>query len=647
MIPKNTVASILEAARIEEVVGEFVNLKRRGSNLIGLCPFHQEKTPSFTVSPSKGIFKCFGCGKAGDSARFVMEHEHYSYPEALRFLAKKYNIEIEEREPTAEELVAQNERERMFNVNTFAQQYFSQTLFESEEGRSIGLSYFKERDYREAIIKKFQLGYNPDGKDTFSQHAIKNGYNIEVLLKTGLSTGNEERFYDRFQARVVFPIHNLTGKVIGFGGRILQSDKSKAKYLNSPESEIYNKSKTLYGIYFAKNAISRLNQCLLVEGYTDVISMHQAGIENVVASSGTSLTTDQIRLVRRYTQNITMLYDGDKAGIGASLRGTDMILEEGMNVRVVVLPEGEDPDSFVRKNRTAEVEAFIQKQSKDFISFKTDLLLKESANDPIKKAGLVKEIVQTISLIPDPIYRTVYIKECSRMLDVAENTLMNELNKLLRQKLKKDLGNAIPEPAPEQQPQQEETVSPEDELPPGYHQERELVKLLLHYADEQIIQETQDEEGFPVQYSESVAAFMINDLKNDQLRFNDITHQKIFDSYDRSLAEGIIPDIQQFISSPEPDIALLASDLLSTPYELHDWQRKKIFVKTELEVLSSAIKESLLKYKFQILDHRIKNLKKQLNEIGFEDTQLLFPRIIRLEKKLKMISQELGIIITK
>lgn len=647
MIPKNTVASILEAARIEEVVGEFVNLKRRGSNLIGLCPFHQEKTPSFTVSPSKGIFKCFGCGKAGDSARFVMEHEHYSYPEALRFLAKKYNIEIEEREPTAEELVAQNERERMFNVNTFAQQYFSQTLFESEEGRSIGLSYFKERDYREAIIKKFQLGYNPDGKDTFSKHAIKNGYNIEVLLKTGLSTGNEERFYDRFQARVVFPIHNLTGKVIGFGGRILQSDKSKAKYLNSPESEIYNKSKTLYGIYFAKNAISRLNQCLLVEGYTDVISMHQAGIENVVASSGTSLTTDQIRLVRRYTQNITMLYDGDKAGIGASLRGTDMILEEGMNVRVVVLPEGEDPDSFVRKNRTAEVEAFIQNQSKDFISFKTDLLLKESANDPIKKAGLVKEIVHTISLIPDPIYRTVYIKECSRMMDVAENTLMNELNKLLRQKLKKDLGNAIPEPAPEQQPQQEEAVSPEDELPPGYHQERELVKLLLHHASEQITQETQDEEGFPVQYSESVAAFMINDLKNDQLRFHDTTHQKIFDIYDRSLDEGVIPDTQHFISSPEPDIALLASDLLSTPYELHDWKRKKIFVKTELEVLSSAIKESLLKYKFQILDHRIKNLKKQLNEIGFEDTQLLFPKIIRLEKKLKIISQELGIIITK
>lgn len=648
MIPRNTVASILEAARIEEVVGEFVSLKRRGSNLIGLCPFHQEKTPSFTVSPSKGIFKCFGCGKAGDSARFVMEHEHYSYPEALRYLAKKYNIEIEEHEPTAEELVAQNARERMFNVNTFAQQYFSQALFETEEGRSIGLSYFKERDFREATIKKFQLGYNPDGRDIFSKHAIKNGYSIEALLQTGLSTGNEERFYDRFQARVIFPIHNLTGKVIGFGGRIIQSDKSKAKYLNSPESEIYNKSKTLYGIYFAKNAISRLDQCLLVEGYTDVISMHQAGIENVVASSGTSLTIDQIRLVRRYTQNITMLYDGDKAGISASLRGTDMILEEGMNVRVVVLPEGEDPDSFVRKNRTTDVETFIQKQSKDFISFKTDMLLKESADDPIKKAGLVKEIVHTISLIPDPIYRTVYIKECSRMLDVAENTLMNELNKLLRQKLKKDLGNAIPEPTPEQQPQQEEAKSPEEDLPPGYHQERELVKLLLHYADEQITQETQDEEGFPVQYSESLAAYVINDLKNDQLRFQDATHQKILDIFAHSLNEGKIPETHVFISSPEPDIAMLSSDLLSSPYELHDWKRKNIFVKTELEVLPAMLNNALLMYKKRILESRRDQLNTQIKAEDDQDKQLvMIHQKMKIEKKLIIINGILGSVITK
>ncbi|HOI32030.1 MAG: DNA primase [Bacteroidales bacterium] len=647
MIPQNTVASILESARIEEVVGEFVSLKRRGSNLIGLCPFHQEKTPSFTVSPSKGIFKCFGCGKAGDSARFIMEHEHYSYPEALRYLAKKYNIEIEEREPTAEELMAQNEREKMFNVNTFAQHFFSQSLFETEEGRAVGLSYFKERDFREATIKKFQLGYNPDGRDVFSQHAVKNGYSLDVLLKTGLSTGNDERFYDRFQARVIFPIHNLTGKVIGFGGRILHSDKSKAKYLNSPESEIYNKSKTLYGIYFAKNAISRQDQCLLVEGYTDVISMHQAGIENVVASSGTSLTTDQIRLIRRYTQNITILYDGDKAGISASLRGTDMILEEGMNVRVVVLPEGEDPDSFVRKTRTAEVEAFIQKQSKDFISFKTDLLLKESANDPIRKAGLVKEIVHTISLIPDPIYRTVYIKECSRMLDVAENTLMNELNKLLRQKLKKDLGTVIPEPPPEQL-QQEEAKNQEEEQPPGFHQERELVKLLLHYANEQITQKTQDEFGFPVEYNESVAAFVINDLKNDQLRFLDATHQKILDAFTHSLDRGLIPDTIAFVSSPEPDIALLASDLLSTPYELHNWKRKNIFVKTELEVLPDMLNNALLMYKKKILESRRDLLNTQIKAENDHKKQLaMIHQKMKIENKLIIINGILGSVITK
>jgi DNA primase len=576
-----------------------------------------------------------------------MEHEHYSYPEALRYLAKKYNIEIEEREPTAEELMAQNEREKMFNVNTFAQHFFSQSLFETEEGRAVGLSYFKERDFREATIKKFQLGYNPDGRDVFSQHAVKNGYSLDVLLKTGLSTGNDERFYDRFQARVIFPIHNLTGKVIGFGGRILHSDKSKAKYLNSPESEIYNKSKTLYGIYFAKNAISRQDQCLLVEGYTDVISMHQAGIENVVASSGTSLTTDQIRLIRRYTQNITILYDGDKAGISASLRGTDMILEEGMNVRVVVLPEGEDPDSFVRKTRTAEVEAFIQKQSKDFISFKTDLLLKESANDPIRKAGLVKEIVHTISLIPDPIYRTVYIKECSRMLDVAENTLMNELNKLLRQKLKKDLGTVIPEPPPEQL-QQEEAKNQEEEQPPGFHQERELVKLLLHYANEQITQKTQDEFGFPVEYNESVAAFVINDLKNDQLRFLDATHQKILDAFTHSLDRGLIPDTIAFVSSPEPDIALLASDLLSTPYELHNWKRKNIFVKTELEVLPDMLNNALLMYKKKILESRRDLLNTQIKAENDHKKQLaMIHQKMKIENKLIIINGILGSVITK
>ncbi len=648
MIPANTVASIIETARIEEVVGDFVSLKRRGSNLIGLCPFHQEKTPSFTVSPAKGIFKCFGCGKAGDSTRFIMEHEHYSYPEALRYLAKKYNIEIEEREQTAEELVALNERERMFNLNSFAQQYFTSQLFEQEEGRAIGLSYFKERDFRESIIKKFQLGYNPDQRDSMSRFAVNQGYTPDILLKTGLSTGTEERLYDRFQGRVIFPIHNLTGKVIGFGGRILQSDKSKAKYLNSPESEIYNKSKTLYGIYFAKNAISKLDNCLLVEGYTDVISMHQAGIENVVASSGTSLTTEQIRLVRRYTKNITMLYDGDKAGINASLRGTDMILEEGMNVRVVLLPEGEDPDSFVRKNRTAEVEAYIKKESKDFISFKTNLLLEEAANDPIRKAGLVKEIVETIALIPDAIYRSVYVKECSRLMDVEEQTLMNELNKLLRNRLRKQLDKDVPPATPETAvvlpPRQVE--GPESK--PGYFQERELVKILLQHGSETLSFEETDEDGFPVVYRESVAQFIIDELESDNIFFEHETHRKIFNTYIASLDKGVIPEQQHFVSNPEPDIALLAVDLLSSPYELHDWERKKIFVKKEVEVLKHFITTTLYKYKDRIIENKRIEISNLINSTTDIDEQI---RLITKKKQLDdlrvKINQALGIVITK
>ena len=440
MIPRETIAQILEAAHIEDVVGEFVTLKKRGSNLIGVCPFHKEKTPSFNVNPARNIFKCFGCGKAGDSVRFIMEHEHYSYPEALRYLAKKYGIKIEEREQTPEEMAAQNERERMFNINSFAQKYFSETMLNTDEGQSVGLAYFRERGFRDAIINRFQLGYCPNSGSAFTEFAIKNGYDKDLLIKVGLTGSYENRLYDRYQGRVIFPIHNLTGKVIGFGGRILTSEKTKAKYVNSPESEIYNKSQTLYGIFFARNEISRLDNCILVEGYADVLSMHQAGIENVVASSGTSLTTEQIRMISRYTKNVTMLYDGDAAGIHAALRGTNMVLEEGMNVRIVVLPPEHDPDSFVQQYPIEYVTKYLADNAKDFISFKTNLLLKDANNDPIKKASVIKDIVETISVIPDPIYRATYIKECSRTLEVAEQTLMNELNKILRAKYRKSLG---------------------------------------------------------------------------------------------------------------------------------------------------------------------------------------------------------------
>ncbi|KAF0131730.1 MAG: DNA primase [Bacteroidetes bacterium] len=647
MIPAYTIANILETARIEEVVGEFVGLKRRGSNLIGLCPFHQEKTPSFSVSPGKGIFKCFGCGKGGDSARFIMEHEHVSYPDAIRYLARKYQIEIEEEQQSPEELAALNERERMFNLNTFAQGYFTHTLFETNEGRSIGLSYFKERDFREAITKKFQLGYSPDHRDTFSVHAKKNGYTEDILLKTGLSVGSEERLFDRFQGRVIFPIHNLTGKVLGFGGRILSGDKTKAKYLNSPESEIYNKSKTLYGIFFAKNAIVKHDNCLLVEGYTDVISMHQAGIENVVASSGTSLTTDQIRLIRRYTNNITILYDGDKAGINASLRGTDMILEEGMNVRVLLFPDGDDPDSFVRKNRSSDVESYISNNAKDFISFKTALLLEESAHDPIKKAGLIKEIVHTISLIPEPIYRSVYVKECSRMLEVEEQTLMNELNKLLRQKFKSRTSTDIPEPVQET-PAKQETIETGPEAQLGYYQERELVKILLQYGNKEITHELTDEQGFPTTYTETVARLIIDDLLTDDLWFEYSPHKKIQEHFVEALKEEVVPSEKFFINHPEPDTASLAVDLLTSPYELHNWESRSIFVKTEVDVLKLAITNSIFRYKDQIIEARQKAISEKLKEsTDFAEQMGLMIQKKKYDDLRRMINQQLGIVIIK
>lgn len=647
MIPPHTIASVLETARIEEVVSEFVSLKRRGSNLIGLCPFHQEKTPSFSVSPSKGIFKCFGCGKGGDAAKFVMEHEHYSYPEAIRYLAKKYNIEIEEREQTPEEIVALNERERMFNLNDFAGKYYASTLFETNEGRSIGLSYFKGRDFRESTIQKFMLGYSLERRDAFCQHALQNGYSEEILLKTGLAISHDNKLFDRFFARVIFPIHNLTGKIIGFGGRILDQTKSKAKYLNSPESEIYIKSKSLYGIFYAKNAIAKSDNCLLVEGYTDVISMIQAGIENVVASSGTSLTVDQIRMIKRYTDNITILFDGDKAGIAASLRGIDLILEEGMNVRVVLFPDGSDPDSFVREHRTTEVEEFISNQSKDFISFKTGLLLEEAENDPIKKAGLVKEIVQTIALIPDAIYRSVYVKTCSKMLDVEELTLMNELNKLLRGKLRKQLGSDLPQPPVEspEQPKEE----PKSDFPVGYHQERELIKFLLHYGHEELVHNTTDEQGYPAVYRETVAKNILDELAVDKLEFDHPTHRKILLMFKEHLEKEEVPDEKYFTSHPEPDISTLAVDVLSDRYELSkNWEKHKIFVKTEKEDLKKSIDRVMLTYKRVVIESKLPVLAQAIKEAGNEDDISVLLHQYQEMKNLQIkISKIPGIVITK
>ena len=654
MIPRETINQIMETARIEDVVSEFVTLKKRGSNLIGVCPFHKEKTPSFNVNPARNIFKCFGCGKAGDSVRFIMEHEHYSFQEALRYLAKKYGIKIEEREQTPEELAAQNERERMFNINSFAQNYFSNIMMTSDEGQSVGLAYFHERGFRDAIINKFQLGYCPNSGSAFTEYAIKNGYDKDLLIKVGLTGSYENRLYDRYQGRVIFPIHNLTGKVIGFGGRILTSEKTKAKYVNSPESEIYNKSQTLYGIYFARNEISRLDNCILVEGYADVLSMHQAGIENVVASSGTSLTTEQIRMISRYTKNITMLYDGDAAGIHAALRGTNMILEEGMNVRIVVLPPEDDPDSFVQNNPIEVVTKYLSDNARDFIGFKTNLLLKDAKNDPIKRATVIKDIVETIAVIPDPIYRASYIKECSRTLEMAEQTLTNEVNKILRAKYRKQLGLDPKQDSQlsyqdyqTYQPQQQQ-VEPKDTTPIGFFQEQELVKLLLSHGSEILEIEGKDDDDNDVTYNVTVASLIVDDLKNDGLLFRDETHKKIFDAFDRGLDTNNLPTAQDFTSSEDQDVAVLAANLLSTQYKLDDWQRHRIVVKTENDVLKKTVLTSILRFKDMVIEDRRSAITKELMETTDPDDQLiLLKKKKNLDDLRTRINHDLGIVITK
>ena len=650
-IPREIVDQILSAARIEEVVGEFVSLKKRGANLWGACPFHNEKTPSFSVNPARNIFKCFGCGKAGDSAKFLMEHEHITYPEALRYLAKKYNIQFEEKELSPEERMAQTEREKMFNINAFADKFFVDTLWNTDEGKSVGLAYFRERGYLNPLIEKFHLGYRPSKWEAFTDYAKQNGYDPEFLEKVGFSIKRQNgEYYDRYHGRVMFPIHNLTGKVIGFGGRILNTDPEKklAKYQNSPESEIYQKKETLYGIYFAKGAIVNKDECILVEGYFDVLRMHQLGIENVVASSGTSLTIEQIRLVKRYSKNITMLYDGDDAGVHAALRGTDMILAEGMNVRVVTLPPEHDPDSFGKAYSTEEVERYLKDNVKDFIRFKTELLLKDAANDPIKKGQVIRNVVETISVVPDPIFRIAYVKETSRLMDMPEETLMMELNKLLRAKFKKSLGvegEALPDEqvvTPKQEQPEEET------LPVGYYQERELVKLLLVYGSEMIKDIRQDEEGQETEELISVAQMIIDDLLNDEIVFLDPVNRKIFEIYDQALNTGQLPEDQYFISNEDEQISQLAADLLISPYKLDQWEKHGIFVKKEEDTIKMAVQSAILRYKYQIIDARRKEIQKELKEEQDPDIQLILLKKKKQWDDLSVqINKLLGIVIAK
>jgi len=651
LIPKQTIDEIFESAIIEDVVGEFVVLKKRGANYLGNCPFHNEKSPSFTVSPAKGIYKCFGCGKAGNSINFVMEHEHYSYPEALRFLANKYNIEVEEEEQTDDQKEAANERESLYIVSNYAAKFFHDQMLNTSAGKSIGLSYFKERGFSAETIEKFQLGYSPDEWTAFTDDALKNGHRLSFLDKTGLTIVKEEKKFDRFKGRVMFPIHNLSGRVLGFGGRTLKTDKKIAKYLNSPESEIYHKSKVLYGIYQAKKAITQEDNCYLVEGYTDVISLHQSGVKNVVASSGTSLTEGQIRLISRYTPNITILYDGDSAGIKASFRGIDMILKEGMNVRVVLFPDGEDPDSFAKKSSEEELKQYITTNAQDFIRFKVSVLIDEAGNDPIKRTALIKDIVSSIAVIPDQIQRSVYTQECSSLLDIPEKALINETNKILRGNFSKKVHEYDEPPSPDMF---YEHLITEEKKPSGItgdlkHYEKELVRLLVCFGDKTIEVETVLEDNETLKEEELVAVYILSNLQTDEIKFKNEAYQSICDFYVQKLENEELPKHQDFINHSNPNISQFAIDAFSIEHEISsNWEKHKIYVTTEEQLLGKAIVDAVFAFKLSTLNKLILENQHQLKaDLPDVEHMKLLKDQIQLQEIKKQLAAKLGRIILK
>ncbi len=638
MIDRSTIERILDAAQIVDVVQEFVPLKKRGVNYLGLCPFHNEKTPSFTVSPSKEIFKCFGCGKVGNSVNFVMEHEHLTYPEALKYLAKKYHIEVVEKERSPEEIEKQNERESLLIVTTYAARQFTENLFQSDEGISVGLTYFKERGFRQNTLKKFEVGYSFERRDAFSKKALEDGYKQDFLTKTGLSIQHEDRFFDRFSSRVMFPIHSLSGQVLGFGGRILKSDPKSAKYMNSPESEIYHKSRILYGIYQARKAITQEDRCYLVEGYTDVMSLHEANIENVVASSGTSLTQEQVRLIKRFTQNITILYDGDAAGIKASIRGIDLVLEEGMNVRIVLLPDGEDPDSYSKKVSNEEFTKYIKEKETDFIRFKTQLLLSEANNDPVRKANLIRDIVKSIAVIPETITRTVYMKECSIVLEISESVLYHEVNKLRQQKSFQERNKYpgpenLPVPPPQiAKPVQYKTIS--------YYSEKEIIRLLLKFGSEEFERKIRREDG--KEEVSTISDYVVKEITSDDLSFDDRIFAKIFDDFRFHVELGLFPGDKHFVKHEDPEISSLSAELLSDPHELSRiWKDKQTFVETEEMKLKEIVPDAVLKFKSDKIMARRKEIMVLLEEaVKANDSE----RILSLQKRYNNLSVALGLI---
>ena len=625
MISKSTIDQVFETARVEEVIGDFVQLKKAGSNFKGLSPFSDERSPSFMVSPVKQIWKDFSTGKGGNAVSFLMEHEHYSYPEAIRYLAKKYNIEIEETEQSDEQKQQADERESMFLVSEFARDYFQRILVEDNEGKAIGLSYFKERGFTDETIKKFQLGYSLNNWDAFSSEAINKGYNLKYLESTGLTIVKQDllassgtKQFDRFKGRVMFPIQSMSGRVLGFGGRILTNDKKAAKYLNSPESDIYHKSKVLYGIYQAKQAIAKQNNCFLVEGYTDVIQFNQTGIENVVSSSGTALTPDQIRLINRLTKNVTVLFDGDAAGLRASIRGIDLILEEGMNVRVCEFPDGEDPDSFAKKTPYEDLVVYLEENAKDFIQFKASLLMKDAKNDPIKKAELIRDIVASISKIPDRIQREIYIQECSRIMDISEQVLLSTLAQLVKKDIS-DIGKKIKQDQKSFEVIKSESLNRVEKVDVLYQLERTIIKILLLYGNikeefEDVLLKTNDK-GEVENTVEKKEYFVYQriylSLQEDEVELANTLFKDIYNNLVNYFNQNETFNIEHYLMQLPQEFAQEVTDILMEDEKLalHDWGGQNIFVKQKNETISQYVSETILTMRWYLVDKIIEELK--------------------------------------
>ena len=663
MIPKDTVDKIIDASRVEEVVGEFITLKKRGANLLGLCPFHGEKTPSFTVSPVKGIYKCFGCGKAGNSVNFIMEHLQLTYPEALKWLARKYGIEIVEREITPEERERQTERESMLIVMQYAQRYFTEMMEQTDEGKSIGLGYFQERGLREDIIAKFQLGYSLEERYAFSKEAVKMGYAPKYLTKTGMSIlsnryveGNEitvNALFDRYAGRVMFPIQDDGGRIVAFGGRTLSNDKKTAKYINSPETEIYNKSKILYGLWLGKKAIQQQDCCYLVEGYMDVIAMHQAGIENVVASSGTSLTVDQIKSIHRFTSNLVVLYDGDEAGQKASNRAIPLILEEGMNVKLLMFPDNEDPDSFSRKVSVQEFKDYLNKNAQDFLLFKAKKLSVESENDPIKRAGVIKDIVESIALIPDNIIRSVYIKECASIMEMEETILQQEINKLRRKTLgrhKQSEGGESTETSFSSETTSETsfTEAPEKETLSFDSEEKELLRIMLTHGKVLIEIDTENEEQEAQNLEITLSEYILFELWRDEIGFENPIHQTVLDEYIHEISNQRLPDLQHFLMSPNPLISSFVVNHVISNHELSKkWGNFGVQVSQEITHIKKGTQHLLFSLKEKKLNAYIHEKQELLKTASEQETPTIMKEIMHLSILKSRVNKLLGRIVVK